>query len=120
MKSRKKNLSRSQRLAAGRGSFKLRKERGLLISVINLVEIYSGKEIKNTKKRKIIDQFLSEFKIIPLDEDLAKLAGEIRLNYHLPFADAIAAATTIYTGSILATRNIKHFSKIKSLKLKSN
>jgi hypothetical protein len=99
---------------------KLRKEGELLISVINLVEIYSGKEIKNTKKRKIIDQFLSEFKIIPLDEDLAKLAGEIRLNYYLPFADAIVAATTIYTGSILATRNVKHFSKIKSLKLKSN
>lgn len=34
--------------------FKLRKEGELLISVINMVEIYSGKEIKNTKKRKII------------------------------------------------------------------
>jgi len=99
--------------------FKLRKEGELLISVINVVEIYSGKEIKNTKKRKIIDQFLNGFKIIPLDENLGKLAGEIRLNYHLPFADAIVAATAIYTGSVLATRNIKHFSKIKNLKLKS-
>jgi len=99
--------------------FKLRKEGELLISVINVVEIYSGKEIKNTKKRKIIDQFLNGFKIIPLDENLGKLAGEIRLNYYLPFADAIVAATAIYTGSVLATRNIKHFSKIKNLKLKS-
>jgi len=99
--------------------FKLRKEGELLISVINVVEIYSGKEIKNTKKRKIIDQFLNGFKIIPLDENLSKLAGEIRLNYYLPFADAIVAATAIYTGSVLATRNIKHFSKIKNLKLKS-
>ena len=89
--------------------FKLRKEGELLISVINVVEIYSGKEIKNTKKRKIIDQFLNGFKIIPLDENLGKLAGEIRLNYYLPFADAIVAATAIYTGSVLATRNIKHF-----------
>jgi hypothetical protein len=99
--------------------FRLRKEGKSLISVINIVEIYSGKDIKNTTKREIIDHFLSEFEIVPLDENLAKLAGEIRLNYHLPFADAIVAATAIYTGSVLATRNIKHFSKIKNLKLKS-
>jgi len=100
--------------------FKLRKEGKLLISVINVVEIYSGKEIKNLKKREIIEHFLSEFEIIPLDENLAKLAGEIRLNYHLPFADAIVAAIAIYTGSILVTRNIKHFSQVKNLKLKSD
>jgi len=97
--------------------FRLRKEGKLLISVINVAEIYSGKEIKNFAKRKIIDQFLSEFEIVSLDENLAKRAGEIKLDYQLPFADAIVAATAINTQSILVTRNIKHFSKIKNLKL---
>jgi predicted nucleic acid-binding protein len=98
--------------------FRLRKEGKLLISVINVTEIYSGKEIKQPTKRKIIDHFLSEFEIIPLDENLAKQAGKIRLNYQLPFADAIVAATAIKTRSYLVTRNIRHFSKIRSLKLR--
>lgn len=97
---------------------KIRKKRTPIISVINVAEIYSGKEIKNPVKRKIIDQFLSEFEIVPLDENLAKYSGEIRLNYQLPFADAIVAATAIYTQSVLVTRNVKHFSKIKNLKIK--
>ena len=81
------------------------------------MEIYSGKEIRNTKKRSAIDLFLSEFEIISLDENLAKSAGKIRLNYQLSFADTIIAATAIETKSILVTKNIKHFSKIKNLKL---
>lgn len=88
-----------------------------MVSVINVVEIYSGKEIKNKKKREIIDGFLNEFEIIPLDINLAKEAGRIRMEYQIPFADAIIAAITIKTHSSLATKNIKHFSKIKNLKL---
>lgn len=98
--------------------FKLRKEGKLLISVINIVEIYSGKEIKDSTKRKIIEHFLNEFEIIPLNENLAKYAGILRLNYQLPFADAIVAASAIQTGSNLVTKNTKHFSKIKNLKIK--
>lgn len=100
--------------------FKLRKEGKLLISVINVVEIYSGKDIKNSTKRKIIEHFLNEFEITPLDENLAKYAGILRLNYQLPFADAIVAASAIQEESILVTKNIKHFSKIKNLKLRSD
>lgn len=99
---------------------RLKSEGKLLISVINVAEIYSGKEIRDEKRRKVIDEFISEFDIISLDEDLAKLAGEIRANYQLPFADAIVAATAIKMESILVTKNIKHFSKIKDLELKSN
>jgi predicted nucleic acid-binding protein len=99
--------------------FKLREEGFLVISVINVVEIYSGKEIEDSRKRKIIDGFLSEFEIIPLEENLAKRAGIIRMRYQIPFADAIVAATAIENRSILVTRNVKHFSKIKGLKLLS-
>jgi tRNA(fMet)-specific endonuclease VapC len=107
-----KGLSKRRRLL-----LKLREEGVLIISVINVVEIYSGKEIKDSRKRKIIDEFLSEFEIISLEENLAKRAGIIRMQYQVPFADAIVAATAIETNSILVTRNVKHFSKIKGLKL---
>jgi len=88
-----------------------------LEKVVNIAEIYSGKEIKNSRKRKIINEFLGEFEIVALEENLAKKAGMIRMQYQLPFADAIIAATAIKTNSTLVTRNIKHFSKIKGLKL---
>lgn len=97
--------------------FKLKEKGILLISPINVAEIYSGKEIKNLKKRKIIDEFLDEFEITPFDKNLAKLAGEIKMIYQLPFADAIVAATAIQSKSILVTRNIKHFNQIKNLKI---
>lgn len=99
--------------------FRLRRKGKLFISVINVVEIYSGKEIEDSEKRKIISNFLNEFEIIPLDEVLAKEAGKIRSHYQLPFADSIVAATVIKIKAILVTRNVKHFSKIKRLKLKS-
>ena len=100
--------------------FRLREKGILIISVINVVEVYSGKEIKNAKKRKIVDGFLNEFEIISLEENLAREAGKIRMKYQVPFADAIIAATAMKTKSFLATRNIKHFSKIKNLKIISS
>ena len=48
--------------------FDLKRKGILIISTINIVEIYSGKEIKNRKKKEIIDRFLSEFEIISLEE----------------------------------------------------
>lgn len=97
--------------------FGLNQKATLMISAVNVVEIYSGKNIQNTNKKKIIDCFLNEFKIIPLEKNLAKEAGEIRMKYQTPFADAIIAASAIKSQAILATRNIKHFSKIKNLKI---
>lgn len=97
--------------------FSLKKKGILIISAVNVVEIYSGKEIENSKKKNIIDCFINEFEIIPLEKDLAEEAGIIRMKYQIPFADAIVAATAIDSHSILATRNIKHFSKIKNLKI---
>ena len=99
--------------------FNLKEQGYLMISTINVVEIYSGRDIKNSKKRKIIDDFINEFKIIPLEEDIAKQAGIIRMKYQTPFADAIIAATAINSHFSLVTKNIKHFSKIKGLKLKT-
>jgi predicted nucleic acid-binding protein len=95
--------------------FSLKKKGELIISVINVVEIYSGKEIKDLEKKEVIDDFLSGFEIILLDENLAKFAGEIRLNYQLPFTDAIIAVVAIKTNSILVTGNIKDiFQKLRN------
>jgi len=97
----------------------LRRKGDLLISTVNIVEIYFSKDIKNKKKRKIINSFLNTFTIINLNQDITKQAGLIRLNYHIPFADAIIAAAYIKSGAKLITRNIKYFNKINDLKIKT-
>lgn len=97
----------------------LKKKGILIISTVNIVEIYSGKSLKSVKKKKAIDSFLNEFKIIALDENLAKMSGKIRMEYQTPFADAIIAASAIELKAVLTTRNVKHFSKIKGLRLLS-
>lgn len=97
----------------------LKNQESLVISVVNIVEIYSGKDIKDTTKRVAIEEFLSEFEIILLDENLSKEAGEIKLEAQISFADAIIAATALSYDLILVSRNTKHFSKVKGLKIET-
>ena len=89
----------------------------LWISVINVMEIYSGKDTKSPKKEKIINEFLNSFKIIPINKEIAITAGKIRRDYQKPFADAIVAASALAYNLFLVTRNKKHFVKIKNLKV---
>jgi len=99
--------------------FKLQGQGILMISVVNIVEIFSGQDIKDEKKKKIIEDFLNEFRIIILDENLAKHAGIVRMKYNLPFADSMIATTALDNDAVLVTRNIKHFSNIDGIELYS-
>lgn len=91
------------------------KERALWISIVSVVEIYSGKETKDTKKRAQIEAFLSNFSIMGLSYEIAKRAGELRRNYTRPFADMIIAAGVLELDLVLITRNIRHFDALKDL-----
>jgi len=89
----------------------------LWISVINVMEIYSGKDTKSPKKEKIINEFLNSFKIILINKEIAIKAGKIRREYQKPFADVIIAASALVYNLLLITRNKKHFVGIKNLKV---
>ena len=89
----------------------------LWISVINVMEIYSGRDTKSPKKERIINEFLNSFKIIPINKEIAIKAGKIRRDYQKPFADAIVAASALAYNLFLVTRNKKHFAKIENLKV---
>lgn len=89
------------------------------LSVVSVVEIYSGRETRDQKRRERIDAFLQNFEIIKLEALVAKSAGELRRDYQKPFADMIIAATALTYNIPLATRNIRHFQGIKSLKVSS-
>jgi hypothetical protein len=64
-----------------------------------------------------IEEFLQIVAIVPLDSRLARMAANLRRLYKIKTVDSIIAATSLYTGSALVTRNIKDFQKIIGLKL---
>lgn len=85
------------------------------ISAVSVVELYAGKETKNAEKRKVLEDFLSVFRIIPVTFDIAKQAGVLRRDEQKPFADMIIAASAVAHGIHLITRNTRHFAAIKGL-----
>jgi len=90
----------------------------LCVTLINIMEIMSGKETRVREKREKIMEFLSEFTVLDFDKERAVLAGEIRRDYGIPFADAIIAAIATSSGECtLVTYNERHFRKIKELNL---
>jgi predicted nucleic acid-binding protein len=86
------------------------------ISVITELELLSFSNLTTNELNKI-EEFLQIVAIVPLDSRLARMAANLRRLYKIKTVDSIIAATSLYTGSALVTRNIKDFQKIIGLKL---
>jgi predicted nucleic acid-binding protein len=86
------------------------------ISVITELELLSFSNLTTNELNKI-EEFLQIVAIVPLDSRLARMAANLRKLYKIKTVDSIIAATSLYTGSALVTRNIKDFQKIIGLKL---
>jgi predicted nucleic acid-binding protein len=93
-------------------------------TVINSFELYYG--AYKTRKRKFnvlsVDKILGRLSILQMDKDTSKFAGKILADLEgkgeiIDFRDALIASIVITRDIILFTRNIKHFSKIKGIKL---
>lgn len=87
----------------------------LFTSVINVAEIYSGKDTRKPAKEHAIENFLTNFRIVVVTPTIAKSAGKLKRDFDIPFADAIIAATALEYNFKLATRNTKHFNMIRRL-----
>lgn len=77
------------------------------ISIITKMEVLIGATKDNEE---IIKAFLSNFTIVPLNENIAEIAVDIRKKHKIKLPDAIIWATAKYENSLLITRNIKDFS----------
>jgi len=89
----------------------------LYISGITKGEIFSGKEMENEEKRKKTEKFLLHFNKVNPENEIFKLAGDIRRKYNVTLADGIIAATALKIDAELLTRNRKDFEKIDEVKL---
>ncbi len=91
----------------------------ITLSAITLMELYYG--ALNKRELNKIKRALSEFNILPLDEEITEIAINLIETYSkshgLKIPDALIASTAIYYDFSLWTYNIKDFRFIENLSL---
>lgn len=87
------------------------------ISLISIIELYSGIEEENNIKDKYLKDLLLSLGIIPVEFDLCRNAGLLRNKYPLSVSDSVIAATSSHYKIKLFTFNVKHFSNLPGVKL---
>jgi predicted nucleic acid-binding protein len=86
------------------------------VSAVTELELlaYSG---LSPEEESLIEELLATISVIPVDSRIARLAALVRRHYRLKVPDSVIAATAMFTGSRLVTRNTRDFRKISSLAL---
>jgi predicted nucleic acid-binding protein len=83
----------------------------LLISTITVAELFAG--VRETGERRLLEQFLGAFEIVPLTREIAQAGGLYRRDYGpshgVGLADALIAATAELRQARLVTLNARHF-----------
>lgn len=86
------------------------------VSIITKIELLSYPLISPDEIEKI-NNLLQECYIVYLNETVADKVVELRKKYKILLADVIIAASGLAINASLLTRNIKHFKKIREIKL---
>ena len=89
------------------------------ISTVIYGEILQG--VRDKKELKQAKEFLSQFDMLWLDQEISRLTLELLENYHLRYGlllvDSLIAATAIINDLILVTDNVRHFEFINGLRV---
>ena len=85
------------------------------ISIISKIEFLGFEEYLDKSKFKIAKKFISNAKVIHLDDDMANTIIEIRQQKKIKLGDAIIAATALLHDFTIVTRNQKDFEKINGI-----
>ena len=90
------------------------------VSIISAIELVAGARNKN--EARIIEEFLSQYEKVLINEEISLKAFELfkqhSLTGGLSIPDAFIAATSVTKNSILCTKNIKHFKSVHGIKIK--
>ena len=91
----------------------------LLVPHMVISELYAGEEVKRKIIRQEIEKILSNFGVVGLTEESAKIAGDLmRIYKQIPDPiDLMIAAIALEQDAEVATHNVKHFKQIRGLKL---
>lgn len=86
------------------------------ISVISRIELLGWWAISD-EDQKIINDFINDSFIFPLDEDIIIKTIFIRKKYRIKLPDAIIAATALIHDLEIISHNVKDFEKVDGLKI---
>jgi len=102
------------------------REEGLAISIVSIAEIYEGifGSKDPDKHEKVFKEFLTGVTVLEITEEICKRFGELRNGLRkkgelIGDFDLLIASTTLVDGLILLTDNVKHYEKVKDLKIKT-
>lgn len=83
----------------------------IYVSTVTELELFSYPDLTATEAE-VIDSLLKSISVIPLDSQLARIAGQIRRQFKLKVSDSAIAATAVFTRTTLLTRNTRDFRKV--------
>jgi hypothetical protein len=90
----------------------------IILSAIVVAELYAG--VRGNTERSTLDAFISLFRIVPVDAEIAWTGGLLKRDYArshgVGLADAIVAATVVTSNAELKTLNTKHYPMLAGLK----
>ena len=87
------------------------------ISIITEIELLASAQLTSEEIAKI-HNILRLCRIFDVNASIVPFSSQIRQQKSVKLPDAIIAATALYTGSTLLTRNAKDFKKVPELKMK--
>ena len=89
----------------------------IILSSIVVAELYAG--VKGDTELRVLENFVSLFRIVPVSMEIAKAGGLYKRDYGkshgVGLADAILAATAEMEDAELKTLNTKHYPMLKGL-----
>ena len=88
------------------------------VSTITEIELFSFPQLSEEETH-LIENFLSKVSLIPVDSQIARPAGTIRSAYRIKLPDSAIAATALFTGSTLLTRNVADFERVPTLRVEA-
>ncbi|MBN2383103.1 type II toxin-antitoxin system VapC family toxin [bacterium] len=90
----------------------------IILSPIVVAELYAG--VKGDDELSVLNNFISFFRIIPIDAEIAKKGGlykrDFGKSHGLGIADALIAATANKENAEILTLNSKHYPMMKNIK----
>jgi predicted nucleic acid-binding protein len=107
--------SKSEELKKKIRQERIRKEK--FVSAVVIHELYKltlaneGKEVAKLK----IAYLKQDFKVIPVDDQIAQISAEFRHKYNLPMGDSMIAATAFVLDAVCISDD-GHFQLIKEIK----
>lgn len=95
------------------------------VSVLTIFELYYGAHLSDNpgKNIKPVNELLSIFTILDLPFKVCKRSGQIggelsKSGSGIDFRDLLIGVTALQPNLLLVSNNVKHFSRIKGLKIK--